>query len=235
MSFAAARRPDTLAGRGTPTFASSSTNGDFASLAARHLLWLPELGLGYLDVQPAPDFYGADYFDRYQALDLTDTGRALTKARIGFVRRHWQGAIVDVGIGGGYFVTAFLEYATASGWDVNPAGVRWLFERSLFCDPRSMRVDAVTMWDSIEHMANPSEILDNVDRWVFISTPIYRDGDDARGSKHYKPGEHLWYFTESGLVGFMHRHGFAAIEANNAETTIGRESIGSFAFRRSAT
>lgn len=204
------------------------------SLAARRLLWLPELGLGYLAVQPAPDFYGRDYFDHYQALDISNMGHALTDARIDLVRRHWQGAIVDVGIGGGYFVSAYLEHAPASGWDVNPEGVRWLFERGLLCDPRSMRVDAVTMWDSIEHMSNPSEILDNVERWVFISTPIYRDGDDARASKHYKPGEHLWYFTESGLVGFMHRHGFKTIEANNAETMLGRESIGSFAFRRSA-
>jgi hypothetical protein len=207
-------------------------SGAFASLAERHLLWLPDYGIGYLDVPPPVGFYGVDYFRRYRDLDFTDMGRALTDARLTLMRRHWQGPIVDVGIGGGLFVSACLEFTPASGWDVNPEAIRWLFERGMLCDPRAGRVPAVTMWDSIEHMADPTEILDNVESWAFVSTPVYRDADDVMGSKHYKPGEHLWYFSEIGLVMFMKKHGFRLVEANGVENALGREAIGSYAFRR---
>lgn len=158
-------------------------------------------------------------------------GRQLSHARAEFVLRHYRGDnLVDVGIGGGRFVNTL----DCHGWDVNPEAIRWLYESGRLRDPRAGAVEAVSMWDSIEHMADPSEILENVREWVFLSTPIYLDGDDVLHSKHFKPGEHLWYFTEFGLVNFMRAHGFALAESNDQECRIGRESIGSFAFRRTA-
>lgn len=210
------------------------TNGVFASLAERRLLWLPELGIGYLGIPPTPGLYGASYWQKYLAYDQTDLGIELTEARLAFVLRHWHGPLVDVGIGGGLFLRSH-NGATgehSAGWDVNPEAIKWLHDAGLLRDPRHAPVAAATMWDSIEHMEDPCEVLDQVEGWAFISTPIYRDGEHARQSKHYRPGEHIWYFTARGLVGFMLRAGFELIEHNSIESDLGREDIGSFAFRR---
>lgn len=203
--------------------------GDFASLADRQLQWLPDLGVGFLDIE-APGLYAHDYFQTYRQLDLTPMAGKLNAARIGLVERHWAypRQMIDVGIGGG----SFVDSAECYGWDVNPHAQRWLDEHERLIDPRAQTVRAATFWDSIEHMRDPSEILRNVERWAFISTPIYSSALQARGSKHFKPGEHLWYFTERGLVHFMSVHGFRLRESNVMETMIGRDSIGSFAFER---
>ena len=64
--------------------------------------------------------------------------------------------------------------------------------------------------------------------------PIYRDQAHCLASKHFKPGEHLHYWTREGLLLWMGRLGFVCIEHNDAESRIGREGIESFAFRRTA-
>lgn len=207
-------------------------SGDFVSLVGGsrgQLIWLHDLGIGYVNDQPQPGLYDKAYRDKYRALDEKVLGAALTAARLDLVRRHYgEERIVDVGIGGGRFV---LEHGNACGWDVNPDALMWLYENGLICDPRS-GVAAVSMWDSMEHMTNPSEVLDAVSKWVFLSTPIYPDAEAVLESKHFKPGEHIWYFTEHGLVHFMRLHGFDVVEANAMESALGRDSIGSYAFRR---
>jgi len=62
--------------------------------------------------------------------------------------------------------------------------------------------------------------------------PIFPDLTAIRASKHYRPGEHLYYFTEDGLVRWMALHGFLLRERNDFETRAGRDSILSFAFLR---
>lgn len=196
-------------------------------MAAGRLQWLPELGLGYLDELPAPTLYDEAYFNHYLALDKTDVAAELTAERMLLVMRHHEGELVDVGIGGGRFV----REAQCYGWDVNPYAIKLLHDAGRLRDPRSMTVEAVSMWDSIEHMVNPGEILANVSQWAFISTPIYLDADAVLQSRHFKPGEHLWYFTTPGLCEFMRSHGFALVESNRNEC-LWRDGIGSFAFRR---
>lgn len=206
----------------------AAPSGNFASLAANRLQWLPDLGLGFLDVE-YPGLYDADYFRHFQDLDRTPFAAKLNEARVQMVRRHWTGPVCDVGIGGGSFIEA---HGNASGADVNPLAIEWLAERGLLWDALNDNVDAVTMWDSIEHMRNPAELLDRVRKWAFVSTPIYVDAEHALASKHFKPGEHLWYFTQPGLCAFMRAHGFLQVEINYHESVLGREDIGSFAFKR---
>ena len=54
----------------------------------------------------------------------------------------------------------------------------------------------------------------------------------ALASKHFKPNEHLWYFTDRGIKRFMFEHGFGFFGQNELETDAGREGIGSYAFKR---
>lgn len=204
-------------------------SGDFASLACNQLQWLPDVGVGFLDIE-RDDLYGEAYFENYRELDRTPMAKRLNDARLRLVERHWKctSQMVDIGIGGG----SFMDAADCHGWDINPRAQHWLREHERLIDPRVQRVRAATFWDSIEHIRDPSIILANVERWAFVSTPTYASANAARGSKHFKPGEHLWYFTERGIVRFMHEHGFRLRESNLMESDIGRDGIGSFAFER---
>lgn len=190
------------------------------------LLWSEELGMGF---HPRPPMdYSGPYFEKYQLLDATPMGASLTQARIDLVRRHFAGQVVDIGIGGGRFVTE----SGAMGFDVNPEAVAWLRAQERYYDPYQHHAEAVTCWDSLEHIPEPEKLLDHVGEWLFVSMPIYKDQADCLASKHYKPGEHCWYWSLQGLVAWCERQGFELVEMNEAESILGREGITSFAFRR---
>ncbi|WP_375591595.1 methyltransferase domain-containing protein [Chitiniphilus eburneus] len=197
----------------------------YEQLAVDQLRWLPELQLGYYPVSQAP--YDQDYFDRYAEMAGTERGEQITAARVELVRRHWGGQVVDIGIGCGQFIGA---HGNALGDDINPVGKRWLAERSL--QWHGGTVDALTFWDVLEHIHDPGPLLARAATWVFISLPIFEGHAHVQRSRHYRKDEHCWYFTRAGLVRFMGLHGFDLIEESDIETRLGREDIGSFAFRR---
>lgn len=203
----------------------------FNQSAARGLVWLPALGMGYL---PAPTLvpYDDAYFEKYVQYAGTDLGRRLTAARLDFSAE--AGQLVDIGIGSGQFVAARLE---AGGWvrgfDVCPRAVQWLEQRNLLLSPyEDGPVEAVSLWDVLEHIPDPARLLAQVSRWVFISLPIFADMEEALASKHYRPGEHLWYWTHDGLVRWMALQGFRFVRDSLIESQLGRDGITSFAFRR---
>ena len=190
------------------------------------LLWSEELGMGY---HPRPPMdYSGPYFKKYQALDATPMGEALTRARVSMTRRHYQGGVVDIGIGGGRFVQA----ADGWGYDVNAEAVAWLRQQERYFDPYATPTEAISCWDSLEHIPEPEKLLAQVGEWVFVSMPVYLSQWDCLKSKHYKPGEHLWYWTQNGLIAWFARQGFGCVEINDSESELGRDGITSFAFRR---
>ncbi|EPH0529395.1 methyltransferase domain-containing protein [Pseudomonas aeruginosa] len=189
------------------------------------LLWSEELGMGF---HPRPPMdYSGPYFEKYQALDATPMGTALTTARVDMVRRHFDGEVLDVGIGGGRFVVE----SGGKGFDVNEEAVQWLKSRNAYADPYK-GVAAITCWDSLEHVPDPEALVRSVGEWVFVSMPVYKDQADCLKSKHFKPGEHLHYWSVRGLVGWFAKMNFGCVEINERESELGREGITSFAFRR---
>ena len=192
------------------------------------LLWSDELGRGF---HPRPPMdYSGPYFEKYQQLDATEMGAALTRARVECVRRHTWLPPVDIGIGGGRFV---LE-ANGFGCDVNAEAVQWLRERGLHFDIYAAHAEVITCWDSLEHIPNPERLINQAGEWVFVSMPIYKDQAHCLASKHFKPGEHLHYFTHDGLLLWFTQQGFTCIEYNDIESQLGRDGIMSYAFRRTA-
>ncbi|MCY0330060.1 methyltransferase domain-containing protein [Pseudomonas aeruginosa] len=189
------------------------------------LLWSEELGMGF---HPRPPMdYSGPYFEKYQVLDATPMGAALTAARVDMVQRHFDGEVLDVGIGGGRFV---IE-SGGKGFDVNEEAVQWLKSRNAYADPYK-GVAAITCWDSLEHVPDPEALVRSVGEWVFVSMPVYKDQADCLKSKHFKPGEHLHYWSVRGLIGWFAKMNFGCVEINERESDLGREGITSFAFRR---
>ena len=204
----------------------------FLQLSGSGLTWLPEHGIGYYPVDEAP--YDAAYFQKYQMYADTDMGKALTEYRRALVSQYHLGPVLDVGIGCGDFLEAMLEVGpTSRGFDVNPAGRAWLESRGLFHDPyQNGPVDAMTLWDVLEHIHDPEPLLAKCRGWAFVSLPIFRDGEHILQSHHFRKDEHCWYFTREGFICWMARHGFTCVGHSTQESLLGRQDIHTFVFRR---
>ncbi|ECL8477710.1 class I SAM-dependent methyltransferase [Salmonella enterica] len=192
------------------------------------LVWLPEIGMGRYPV-PRHRPYDMGYFERYQRMADTDLGRELTAARIRLVARHYNGPLLDVGIGAGQFVES---RADTRGFDVNPAGIEWLINHGLWADLYADHYPALSFWDSLEHIDRPDIAVAKARRFVFVSVPIFESGDHVLRSKHFRPDEHIFYWTHEGLLKWFDAQGFACIEHNTIESELGREGISSYAFER---
>ncbi len=142
----------------------------------------------------------------------------------------WQ--LVDIGIGGGRFMTEAPTIPPANGHDIHPIAVDWLKTHGRCPDPYEAEVAAMSFWDSLEHIHNPSPLLHNARRMVFVSMPIYEDCEHVLRSKHFRKDEHCLYMTHSGILAFMDAHGFDCLENNRMEEACGREDIGTYVFRR---
>jgi hypothetical protein len=195
---------------------------------ASGLAWW-DCGVGWYPVTGQP--YNGAYFEKYCGYGRTKMGRDLNKARLDFVGRYYPaGMLCDVGIGSGSFINARRQ--TTFGFDVNPAAIEWLKHRGLLVDPCLVRFPAVTLWDALEHIEDFSALLRNCKQWLFLSLPVFRDREHAERSKHFRPDEHFWYFTANGLTHLLDLFGFELVAQNDMETLLGREDIGTFAYRR---
>lgn len=173
--------------------------------------------------------YDAAYYAKCAAYDAAIASR-VNAARRAFVRRHCGlSSLLDVGAGACQFVKA----ADCFGFDVNPASadaLRALGRYSADFD----KFEALTFWDVLEHVPEPHKYLQRIapGAFVFATVPVFDDLDAIRASKHYRPDEHLYYFTRQGFIDWMALYGFRFLEYSDHEITAGRDSIGAFAFRR---
>lgn len=194
------------------------------------LVWWPQKGWGFL--APTKKFpYDESYFVHCRAQERTTVGRQLIHYRRSMLDcyRREEDLVVDVGVGGG----TFCQYARVRGHDINPVALSWLKHSGLLWDEiKGLDPDILCFWDSMEHMLSPQPLIGRACRMVFISMPIYESGEEAANSKHFKPNEHLWYFTGRGLVRFMEELGFHLVERHRDEERFGREGVGSFVFER---
>ncbi|HEX9810639.1 MAG TPA: methyltransferase domain-containing protein [Burkholderiales bacterium] len=175
--------------------------------------------------------YDRAYFEKFAAYDAAIADR-LNRARIEFVNRHCgDGAsVLDIGIGCGQFVAG---RANTDGFDVNPHAVKWLRAKDRYGeDPRQYK--GVTFWDVLEHVPDPESYLRRVPQygWVFASVPLFERIEDIRASKHYKPGEHLYYWSAQGFIEWMKLYGFSLVARSDHEMECGRDCVGAFAFQR---
>lgn len=176
--------------------------------------------------------YDADYFQRYVNYDDTDIAQRIHSGRIGLVNDHlgWQTTVLDVGVGRGEFVRCRPH---TLGYDINPEAEKWLRERGVWSETLD-NFKGYTFWDVLEHVPEPVTYFKHVSKGAYLFTclPVFDDLRKIRKSKHYRPGEHLYYFTKLGFMRWMGLHGFDCKVSSGFETLAGRESIESFVFVR---
>lgn len=194
------------------------------------LIWWPGMGMGFYPVEQN-GVYGEEYWKKYAGYATTDRGRELTRRRVELVEKYAHAVpVVDIGIGCGQFVET--RGGPTYGFDVNPVAVEWLNQHSLWRNPYKEPPQAITCWDSLEHIEKPAMLLLKVYRLVFVSIPIFRDMTHVLQSRHFRKDEHYWYFTQDGFVKWMADLGFTLLEENRMEEECGREDIGTFVFER---
>lgn len=200
------------------------------------LRWIEPPGVGFFPVQNERSPYDQAYFDKYVGYAATDRGREITRARVDMVRQHVgrPASLLDVGIGCGQFLDACWHegWAASRGCDVNPAGLAWLRERKALDAPAWHTYEVVTFWDSIEHIFDLDGALARAETWVFVAMPVFTDLGHVRRSRHFRPDEHFWYFTDAAFRAFMAGAGFDVVDSTEREVELGREDIRSYACRR---
>lgn len=95
--------------------------------------------------------------------------------------------------------------------------------------------DLITMWDVLEHLPDFS-VLDNllkITDYFAITVPIKSKSVKLSNWIHYKPGEHLHYFTEESIEELFNNRGFFLLKDGYPEIDCGiRKDIYSAIFKR---
>lgn len=206
---------------------------NYPSIPFGELNYCHEHGIMYQRDMTTSVDYGESYFEHYVKIENSDIANKLNKGRTEITEKYCQ-TLLDIGIGSGEFIRA--SKLKVYGFDINPVGIQWLKEKELYLDPYASppQVDGFTFWDSLEHIPEPHKILALVPqgKYIFVSMPIFVDLLWVRKSKHYKPNEHYYYFTGSGMVKWLTDSGFEIVEVSDLETRAGREDILTFVFKK---
>lgn len=190
--------------------------------------------------------YDENYFNKYVSYEKNSISRNLLKFRSGLVKKYCKkNSVLDIGIGSG----AFIRYHDSKvfGFDICEPAVEWLKKKCLYTNPwmeTKPEINGYCFWDSFEHIVQPSIILSSLSAgtYVFISMPIISN-DSQIGNleelalwmyqwKHFRPNEHVHYWTAGGLKKYMKSLGFSLIVQSDKEVKIGRQDIGTFVFMK---
>lgn len=178
--------------------------------------------------------YDSGYLAKCQAYEGGAIANAVNDGRCAMLMRNLAdgASVLDVGAGSGAFVRDAASWGfDAKGFDVISEAADRLRAAGAYAQDAGA-FDGVTLWDSIEHMEDPGPCLSSVraGAMLFVSVPVFADLRTIRASKHYRPGEHLYYWTAQGFIDWIALHGFRLVEQSSHETAAGRDSIGAFAF-----
>jgi len=182
----------------------------------RDLHACPVCSLISSDLEPDIALYDEEYHAKYLRYAETGLGRRINDKRWDLVNRHMtKGIILDFGCGCGAFVRSNPngDYRVV-GYDINPA--------SGSAGPESLgwHFDAATFWDSIEHLQDPCDMLKRLGPdFVFMTVPdaLSLPTPFLFSWRHYRPSEHIHYFSRPALRKMMEVCGYEILEFSTAE------------------
>jgi SAM-dependent methyltransferase len=134
--------------------------------------------------------------------------------------------LLDAGANFGHFLKVAQEGYDSEGFDVSPRAVRWSQEHfsvrnrvaSVYdIDVPTTPYDAVTLWDVVEHLADPLPALRRLREvlrpggWLFLSTPDAGSLTAWLMGRHWHyldPVQHLTVFSRRSLDLALRRSGF---------------------------
>ena len=213
---------------------------------AVEIIECPDCGLAYWQPPPgfrAEDTYDAEYFEGEEAshgfsdyASMEHAFRVSFASRIERLGRPSTGArLLDVGAAYGFAVSEAERLGwRAVGLEVSAAAAREamkvtagkvLVGSSLAMPFQTEAFDVVTMWDVLEHLADPHQAMQELARLVKPGGRlVFTTGDVGSlvarlsGSRWhlYTLPEHLYFFTRKSLGILVSAHGFR-VESMRAE------------------
>lgn len=142
--------------------------------------------------------YDRDYIlQRYAKYPTTDS---MSYLRLGLLKGYvTYGRLLDVGYGNG----SFVRIASAGGYDAygnDVHGADFGVREASLNDKSEW--DVVTFFDSLEHFPDLDVVRDLSKRSLFVVVSLPNRPErfpDNTDWKHYRPGEHLHYFSVRSL------------------------------------
>lgn len=169
---------------------------------------------------PDETIYDVGYYKKYVGYEHSDLNHKIQCERSNLVFKYLKkGTLLDFGCGSGAFLKYCESKLDVKGFDINPNTGNLNFS-NLFDD-----YEAVTFWDSLEHVKNPKKVLKALNPYyVFICTPSTDDIDlnNILNWRHYRPKEHIHYFSKDSLEKLLDSCGYGLLEFNYKESMIRR-------------
>lgn len=195
------------------------------------------MGMLWTDQREPIIKYDEGYYFKTFSKGQSEIAQSILRIRYDLVKDYlYSEGLLDYGCGN----RIFLDYVRSqfpgcrlAGYDICRKTVENLRElyydvETAFMFPQTI----VTFWDSFEHLPNPEAILRKVRHACAFAVPIFSTLECAQRSKHWRPGEHLWYWTDIGFRRFIEAQGFELVKATALETMAGRDEIMSYLFER---
>lgn len=187
-----------------------------------------EIGVVH-QINKLPFVYDEQYVkDRYVKYgDLCKTmGDIRLSFLLGAIKKKPK-SILDIGYGNGAFLDICNNFGIftygydISGYEISQKHRVFLAYRDIFIDHH---FTVVSMFDSMEHMENPDEILKNIDtEYIIVSVPWYKPwmGDDWFISwKHKRDNEHLHHYSKDSLELFFDKYFYKLISYSHIEDLV---------------
>ena len=97
--------------------------------------------------------------------------------------------VLDFGSGVGWFRAFRPDGIEVDTYDINTHSPQTGIIRRKY--------DLITFWDVLEHIKDLIDLqpLFRMTRYIAMSVPLLPDGKELKLWKHYRPGEHLRYFS----------------------------------------
>lgn len=177
--------------------------------------------------------YGSDYYEHMLHM-YSGSAKNIFKVRWDFVADAKAQTVLDYGCG-----CNFLSIFQPHGVDVDSFDIGYIEEGVSYPQTGITRdeYDLVCFFDVLEHVDwenAPDELMEETIQkaiWIVVSIPMKPEEQSLETWKHYKPGEHLTYFTEETLVKFFGDRGFREMKRGTPECPP-RVDIVSFLFAR---
>jgi hypothetical protein len=155
--------------------------------------------------------YDLDYWE-IMLRQNSGTAEQISNIRWEFVKPANASTVLDFGSGVGWFRAFRPRGVTVFTYDIASYPQTSIPEDFVSCD-------LICLWDVLEHIPDFSVIdrfLVNT-KFVAVSLPIVKQDTDFLGWKHFKPQEHLHYFTEEILDALFKKWLFSPIEKGSPE------------------
>ncbi len=122
--------------------------------------------------------------------------------------------VLDVGYGNGSFVKT-LERAGFDAYGADVHGEDFGIKEVILSEVDSDQFDCITFFDSLEHFDDLKLVSHMRPKFLIVSIPERHDYimTDPKKWRHYRPGEHLHYFSHHSLSVFLmdKLHGYSLI------------------------